>query len=292
MEPADWVANRFEAERDRLVALAYRMLGSRADAEDAVQESWMRLTRAEPASVENLGGWLTTVVSRVCLDQLRSRRVRDHDALEPDALEDASPASHPGPEHEVVMAESVGLAMLVVLERLDPAERVAFVLHDMFAIPFEQIGVILDRSPAAVRQLASRARRRVQGAEVPAGSVDRHGELVSAFLAASRSGDFEGLLSVLDVDVVLRVDAAALAMSEARQGHGAPELSPEVRGPVVVAETFKGRAAAAQPALIDGAAGAAWAPARQPRVLFRFTTVGDKITAIELIADPATISGC
>ena len=289
MESTDWLTSRFEAERGRLVALAYRMLGSRADAEDAVQESWMRLTQADRSSVQNLSGWLTTVVSRVCLDQLRARRIREHEPLEREELEAPPGTAHLGPEHEAVLAESVGMAMLVVLEHLEPAERVAFVLHDMFAIPFDEIGPILDRSSAAARQLASRARRRVQGADVPSGSDDRQRELVTAFLTASRTGDFEALLALLDSEVVLRVDPAALGMSEARRGHGAPDLRAEIRGPVEVAETFRGRAAAAHLALIDGAAGAAWAPRGQPRVVFRFTTQQGKITGIELIADPEKI---
>ena len=189
MEATDWLIERFDAERRRLVTVAYRMLGSVDDAEDAVQESWIRLTRADHSAVENISGWLTTVVSRVCLDQLRSRRTRGHQPFEPGYLEPRSEAPpQADPEQEALLAESIGMAMLVVLDTLDPAERVAFVLHDMFAVPFEEISAILERSPAAARQLASRARRRVQGADVPSHSARRQHELVSAFLAASRRG--------------------------------------------------------------------------------------------------------
>lgn len=289
MHDTDWLAERFETERGRLESLAYRMLGSRADAEDAVQESWLRLTRADPSSVENLGGWLTTVVSRVCLDQLRARSSRGGEPLDDEHDTAASVAGEGGPEHEALLGESVGLALLVVLDALDPAERVAFVLHDMFAVPFDDIGAILDRSPAAARQLASRARRRVQGADVPAGSPSMQRQIVEAFLAASRQGDFQGLIALLSPDVVLRVDEHALALSAGRQGQGAPELEPEVRGPQAVAHTFSGRAAAAKLALVGGLAGAAWAPGGRPRVVFRFTTRGDIIVGIDLIADPRTI---
>jgi len=292
MEETDWLAERFEAERVRLAALAYRMLGSRADAEDAVQESWIRLTQADHSAVENLSGWLTTVVSRVCLDQLRSRRTRDYQPLDlehPDQIEETSYEA--GPEQQALLAESVGLAMLVVLETLKPAERVAFVLHDVFAVPFDEISAILNLSPAAARQLASRARRRVQGADVPSGSVGRQRELVAAFLAASRAGDFETLLSLLDPEVVLRADPAALELSAARKGRGAPDLAAEMRGAQAVAERFMGRAAAAQLALIEGLAGATWAPGGRPKVVFSFVTGDGKITGIHLIADPETISG-
>ena len=291
MEATDWLIERFDAERRRLVTVAYRMLGSVDDAEDAVQESWIRLTRADHSAVENISGWLTTVVSRVCLDQLRSRRTRGHQPFEPGYLEPRSEAPpQADPEQEALLAESIGMAMLVVLDTLDPAERVAFVLHDMFAVPFEEISAILERSPAAARQLASRARRRVHGADVPSHSARRQHELVSAFLAASRRGDFKALLGLLDSNILLRADPAALALSAQWKDQGAPDLASQVCGAESVAATFTGRAAGAQPALIGRAAGAAWVSGGQLKVIFRFQTDGAKITAIDLIADPETIS--
>jgi RNA polymerase sigma factor (sigma-70 family) len=292
MQQTTWLAERFEAERNRLQNLAYRMLGSRAEAEDAVQEAWLRLSRADADQVENLSGWLTTVVSRVCLDQLRTQRFTAADPLDDEHLEETPSASEAGPESEAVLGESVGLALLVVLDALEPAERVAFVLHDMFAIPFDEIAHILDRSPAAARQLASRARRRVQGAETSGHPRVRQRQVVEAFLAASRQGEFDALLALLDPEVVLRADRVALSMSEANRARGvegAPELSAEIRGARAVARTFSGRAAAARPALIDGWFGATWAPGGRPRVVFRFTTDEGRITSIELIAEPQTI---
>src|SRR2546422_482952 len=291
MEGHAWLVERFEENRSHLRAVAYRMLGSRTDADDAVQEAWIRLSRADTSGVENLGGWLTTVVARVCLDMLRSRKVRREEPLgahvpEPTvSREDAL-----DPEHEALLADSVGLALLVVLETLAPAERVAFVLHDMFDLPFDEIAPIVGRSATAARQLASRARRRVQGAAtVPDADLRRQREVVDAFLAASRGGDFDALLAVLDPDVVLRADRAAVQASEARQGRGAPKLAPEVRGAAAVAETFKGRAAAAQPAFVNGVAGLVWAPGGRPRVVFGFTIEERRIVAIDLVADPERI---
>ena len=278
MDEHDWLAERFEANRKHLRAVAYRMLGSLTEADDAVQESWLRLSRAGASGVENLGGWLTTVVARVCLDMLRSRKSRREEPLEAQAGEPiASGENGIDPEHEALLADSVGLAMLVVLEKLAPAERVAFVLHDMFAVPFDEIAPIVRRSPAAARQLASRARRRVQGGEA-AGDTDlaRQREIVDAFLAASRGGDFAALLAVLDPDVVLRADGVAVAM-------GALKL---VRGAEAVAGTFSGRARVAKPALINGAVGAVWAQDGRPRVVFGITITGGKIVEIEMIADP------
>lgn len=280
MEETDWLSERFDAERSRLVTLAYRMLGSRDDAEDAVQESWMRLTQAGHPAVGNLSGWLTTVVSRVCLDQLRSRRVHGHQPLDDDHLDQrGEAAAQAGPEQEVLVAESVGLAMLVVLDTLGPAERVAFVLHDMFAVPFEQIGTILERSPAAARQMASRARRRVRGQQAR-GDSDRlrQARLVEAFLAASRRGDFGGLLALLDPDVVLRADETAAKMGAAAEIRGAADVA-----------SFSRRVGGALAALVSGHPGAVWMPGGRPRVVFRFQTDGAKITVIELVADPATI---
>ncbi len=282
MDENEWLAERFEAHRTHLRAVAYRMLGSRSEADDAVQESWLRLSRSDTSVVENLGGWLTTVVARVCLDMLRSRRSRRE---EPEGAHVPEPiVSREGgtdPEQEALLADSVGLALLVVLDTLAPAERVAFVLHDLFAVPFDEIAPIVGRSPTAARQLASRARRRVQGAAaVPDADLTRKREVVDAFLAASRGGDFYALLAVLDPDVVLRADSAAMAAGASR----------EVRGARAVAETFKGRARAAQPALVNGAAGAVWAPGGQPRVVFGFTITRGKIVAIDLLADPAHLA--
>src|SRR6266511_2787820 len=282
MDENEWLAERFEAHRTHLRAVAYRMLGSRSEADDAVQESWLRLSRSDTSVVENLGGWLTTVVARVCLDMLRSRRSRRE---EPEGAHVPEPiVSREGgtdPEQEALLADSVGLALLVVLDTLAPAERVAFVLHDLFAVPFDEIAPIVGRSPTAARQLASRARRRVQGAAaVPDADLTRKREVVDAFLAASRGGDFYALLVVLDPDVVLRADSAAVAAGASR----------EVRGARAVAETFKGRARAAQPALVNGAAGAVWAPGGQPRVVFGFTITRGKIVAIDLLSDPAHLA--
>jgi RNA polymerase sigma factor (sigma-70 family) len=272
---ADLLARRFETDRARLRAIAYRMLGSRTDAEDAVQEAWLRLSRAGDAGVENLGGWLTTVVARVCLDMLRVRRARREESAD-EAIPRLAAAADA--EQEALLAESVGLAMLVVLDRLTPAERVAFVLHDMFDLPFEEIAGIVGRSVDASRQLASRARRRVRGATGdPEADRDRQRQVVEAFLAASRRGDFDALLALLDPSVVARADTAAVAAGAA----------PEVRGAAEVATTFAGRARAARPALLDGLVGLAWAPGGRPRVVFDFTTENGRIVAIDLIADPA-----
>src|SRR2546425_4072347 len=257
MDERDWLADRFEAHRSHLRSVAYRMLGSAGEADDAVQEAWIRLSRSGAADVENLGGWLTTVVSRVCLDMLRSRTARREEPLDP-PVHEATPG--PGlpdgidPEQEALLADSVGPALLVVLETLAPAERLAFVLHDMFAVPFDEIATIVGRSPAAARQLASRARRRVQGATAPDVDRARQRAVVDAFLAASRGGDFAALLAVLDPDVVLRADPTAGRMGATAEGRGAK----------AVAQAFKGRAQAAQPALVNGAAGLVWVAGGEP----------------------------
>ena len=273
MDEHAWLAERFEANRAHLRAVAYRMLGSSSEAEDAVQEAWLRLNRADTAAVENLGGWLTTVVARVSLDMLRSRKSWREESLD---MRPELDAAIDDPEEHAVLADSVGHALLVVLEALAPAERVAFVLHDMFAVPFEDIAPIVGRTPAAARQLASRARRRVQGASVGADADrDRKREIVDAFLAASRGGDFEALLAVLDPDIVVRADGAAVAMGAAA----------EVRGAAAVANTFFGRARAARRAVVNGGAGLAWAPGGRPRVVFDFTIAAGRIVAIDLLAD-------
>ena len=287
MDEHKWLAERFEENRPRLRAVAYRMLGSLSEADDAVQEAWVRLSRSDTSGVENLGGWLTTVVGRVCLDMLRSRRSRREEPLDqhsggrvPGPIVDREGAIDP--EHEALLADSVGLALLVVLETLTPAERLAFVLHDMFAVPFAEISPIVGRSPNATKMLASRARRRVRGAaEVPDSDPAHQREVVDAFLAASRGGDFGALLAVLDPDVVLRADGAAVRAGASR----------EVRGARAVADTFFGRARFARPALVNGAIGAVWAPGGRPRVAFCFTVVGGKIVEIEVVADPARLSG-
>ncbi|MCW2647716.1 MAG: putative polymerase sigma factor [Pseudonocardiales bacterium] len=280
MDERDWLAARFEENRTHLRAVAFRMLGSMSEAEDAVQESWLRLSRSDTSDVENLGGWLTTVVARVSLDMLRSRKSRREDPLDPNLPEPiVSPADGTDPEHEALLADSVGPALLVVLDTLPPAERLAFVLHDLFAVPFDEIADIVGRSPAAARQLASRARRRVQGVTPPDGDRTRQREVVDAFLAASRGGDFDALLALLDPDVVLRADSAAVIAGAAG----------ELVGAAAVAETFFGRARTAQSAVIDGAAGLVWAPGGQPRVVFGFTIENGKIVEIELLADPARL---
>ncbi len=278
MDEHEWLAEQFEGYRIHLRAVAYRMLGSVSEADDAVQESWLRLSRSDTSGVENLGGWLTTVVARVCLDMLRSRESRHEEPLDehvPDPIvrrEDGM-----DPEHEALLADSVGLALLVVLNTLNPAERLAFVLHDLFAVPFDEIAPIVGRSPTATRQLASRARRRVQGAATDADvDLTPQREVVNAFLAASRGGDFDALLAVLDPDVVLRADQTVVHTGASREVHGA----------LAVARQFSGRARAAKLALVNGAIGIVWAAGGRPRVVFNFTTVGKKIIAIDMLADP------
>ena len=291
MDDNDWLARQFDESRAHLRAVAYRMLGSMTEAEDAVQEAWLRLTRSETSAVENLGGWLTTVVARICLDMLRSRKSLPEEPMSSDVPESVvSRKDAIQSETEMLVADSVGLALLVVLETLSPAERVAFVLHDMFDLPFDEIAPIVGRSPTAARQLASRARRRVHGASAVS-DVDftRQREVVEAFLTASRGGDLSALLAVLDPDVVLRADSAAVQGAAANRGRGAPELPSELRGARAVANTFTGRAGAAQSALVNGAVGAVWAPGGQPRAAFSFNVQHGKIVEIEIVADPARL---
>ena len=282
MDQPDQLTDGFEANRSHLRAVAYRMLGSAADADDAVQEAWLRLSRAEGSGIENLGGWLTTVVARVCLDMLRSRSSRREDPLDG---QDRQPSDVPltDPEQEAVLADSVGLALLVVLETLAPAERLAFVLHDMFAVPFDDIAPIVGRTPTATRQLASRARRRVQGtATVPGPDLARQRAVVDAYLAASRAGDFEALLAVLDPEVVLHADERAVALGNL----------PEVRGARAVAgRALERRAQAARPALVDGAVGVVVAPGGRLMLVLKFTVDGDKIVDIDAIGDPDRLTG-
>lgn len=286
MNGDDWLARRFDDNRIRLRAVAYRMLGSASEADDAVQETWLKLSRSGSQEVENLGGWLTTVLARVCLDMLRARRSRREEPLT--AAADAP--SDRSPEDDLALADATGPALLVVLETLAPGERVSFVLHDMFNLSFEQIARILNRTPSAARQLASRARRRVRGTEVPAADISMHRELVGAFLAASRDGDFERLVAVLSPEVVLRADEAAVRTAAARQRYGAPELAPEMRGASRVANAFKGRARGAVPALIDGEAGAVWAIGGRVQAAFVFMIEDATITGIDIIVDPARLA--
>jgi RNA polymerase sigma-70 factor (ECF subfamily) len=280
----EWLAEQFETHRTHLRAVAYRMLGSSSEADDAVQEAWLRLSRSSTSDIDNLGGWLTTVVGRVCLDMLRSRRSRREEQMG-ELVPEPLIGHEQGPEHETVMADSVGLALLVVLETLAPAERLAFVLHDLFGVSFEEIAPVVDRSPAAARQLASRARRRVQGAsptDSEAPDPARHREIVEAFLAASRNGDLSTLLSLLDPEVILRADATVVRRPRAN-------LQAEVRGAPAVAEAFAGRAHGADSALIDGSPGAVWIGGGRPRAVFAFTLRNDKIVGIDLVGDPGAI---
>src|ERR671913_45707 len=277
MEKEKWLAEQFEAHRDHLQRVAYRMLGSTGEADDAVQEAWLRLSRAEAAGIDNLGGWLTTVVARVCLDTLRSRKSRREEPLEGEPQPAAGHERAVDPEREAELADNVGLALLVVLEALAPAERVAFVLHDMFDLPFEEIAPIVGRSPTAARQLASRARRRVHGSAKTSGAdVASHRKVVDAFLAAARSGDMAGLLAVLDPDVVLRADRAAVRLG------GVAELS----GAEAVAANFKGKAQQARSALVDGALGVVVAPQGRLLLVLNLTFAGDRIALIDVVADP------
>jgi RNA polymerase sigma factor (sigma-70 family) len=275
----DWLAERFETSRPQLRAVAYRMLGSLSEADDAVQEAWIRLSRSESSGIENLSAWLTSVVGRVCLDMLRSRRSRREEPLAgrlPDLLVDR--ADRVDPEHEALLADSVGLALLVVLETLSPPERLAFVLHDIFAVPFDEIAPIVDRSPEATRQLASRARRRVQGeATVPDADLDTQRKVADAFLAAARDGDFEALLEVLDPDVVLRADLGPVGGSR------------ELRGAKICAEQailFSRLGLVVQPALINGAVGMVATRDGEPYSVGAITVQGEKIVAIDILADP------
>lgn len=273
MNQHEWLAGEFEARRGQLRAMAFRMLGSTAEADDALQDAWLRASRADAGGVENMGGWLTTIVSRTCLDMLRSRTSKREQAIDTSLMASASV------EDEALMDDSVSEAMLVVLERLTPAERLAFVLHDMFSVPFEEIAVIIGRSPAATRQLASRARRRVKGGEVEyRADRERKRVIVDTFLQAARGGDFDALMALLDPDAVIRADSEATRM-------GAKEL---IHGAKLVAERFSGSARVVRLFYIDGSAGGVWMEAKTPRVVFEFIIEGDRITEIDLLADPNT----
>jgi len=285
MDEQNWLADQFEQNRPHLRGVAYRMLGSLSEAEDAVQEGWLRLSRSDTSAVENLSGWLTTVVARVCLDMLRSRESKHEEFLEEHAEHASKAIQDPNhavdPEQEAMLADSVGLALLVVLETLPPAERLAFVLHDMFDLSFEEIAPIVDRSRTAARQLASRARRRVQGADTALNAtLTRQREVVDAFLAAARGGNFEALLAVLDPDAVLRYDPAAVPP-------GAPT---EIRGAAAIANrAARAGARAARPALVNGEVGVIVAPRGRLLMVLRFTIANGEILEIESIADPARL---
>jgi RNA polymerase sigma-70 factor, ECF subfamily len=284
MNEQDWLADRFQEHRTHLRAVAYRMLGSLSEADDALQGAWLRLSRSDTSGVENLGGWLTTLVARECLDLLRARTSRREEPLGvhlPDPI--LSAQDRIDPEQQALLAEGVGLALLVVLDTLAPAERLAFVLHDMFAVPFEEIAPIVGRSPAATRQLASRARRRVQGAApVPDADLARQRGVVDAFFAAARGGDFAALLAVLDPDVVVRADAGAVAVGAWRVVRGAAAVAEQVR----TIGGFAWLARFTQPALVNGAAGVVVAPGGRPVAVMAFTITGGKIVEIDVLADP------
>jgi RNA polymerase sigma factor (sigma-70 family) len=281
---------RFEENRPRLRAVAYRMLGSTSETEDALQETWLRITRADTGAVDNLGGWLTTVITHVCLDMLRARKTRESAAPAMGAEGVAAAPEPTDPEREVLLADAVGSAMMIVLDTLSPPERVAFVLHDLFALSFEDIGAIVGRSAVATRQLASRARRRVQGAGDREKELPSQREVAQAFMAASRDGNLEAVLAVLDPDVVLRVDPVAVKAAAANEAKGAPRLVREVRGAADVARVFLGSAQAARPALVDGTPGAAWAPGGRPRAIWAFKVEQGRIVEVQFIADPKKIA--
>ncbi len=281
MNEQEWLAQRFEENRTHLQAVAYRMLDSLSEAEDAVQESWFRLSRSGAAGVENLGGWLTTVVARVCMDMLRARTSRREEPMDADVRDTiVSRAENSDPEHEALLADSVGLALLVVLDTLPPSERLAFVLHDIFAVPFDQIAPVVGRSPDATRKLASRARRRVRGAAaVPAAELTRQRAVVDAFLTASRTGNFDALLAVLDPDVVLRDHRATVPSGTSR----------EIRGARSVAKQVVGRAQAAQAALVNGRVGVVVAPHGRLLLILLLTITQDMIVEIDVVGDPARL---
>jgi RNA polymerase sigma factor (sigma-70 family) len=281
MHEHQWLAEQFEANRTHLRAVAYRMLGSLSEAEDAVQEAWLHLSRADTSTVKNLGGYLTTIVARICLDMLRTRKSRREESLEASGPEPiVRPESGSDPEHEALLADSVGLALLIVLDTLTPAERLTFVLHDIFAMPFDEIAPIVERSPTAARQLASRARRRVRGgARGKDANLTEQRAVVEAFLSAAREGNFGALLELLDPEVVFRDDRTAVPVG----------ASPEVIGAPAVAKQFAGRAQAARPILVNGAVGVVVAPRGQLLLVLELTIAHGKIAEINVIADPARL---
>ena len=279
MNTTDWPAAEFQAHRAHLQAVAYRMLGSLTEADDAVQETYLRLTSVGTDDVRNLRAWLTTIVSRICLDMLRARKARRENPLDVHVPDPVLTPVAENPEQHALLADSVGLALLVVLDTLSPAERLAFVLHDIFAVPFEQVGAILDRSPAAAKQLASRARQRLRGAPAAGSDAARQREIAEAFLAASRDGDFEGLLAILDPAVVLRADAGAGPLGPSRLIKGAPEVAAQAR-------QYARLARFARPVLVNGTPGYLVAPSGQPLALIGLAVLDGKITEIDILADP------
>jgi RNA polymerase sigma-70 factor, ECF subfamily len=288
VDERDWLAERFQAHRPHLKAVAYRMLGSLAEADDAVQGAWLRLGRADPSGVANLGGWLTTLVARECLDLLRARTSRREELLGvhlPDPIVSPQDGDGDDPEQQVLLAEGVGLALLVLLDTLAPAERLAFVLHDMFAVPYGEIGPLVGRSAAAAKMLASRARRRVQGAAVPDADLARQRKAVEAFFAAARDGDFAALLALLDPDVVVRADGGAVPVGASRVVRGAAAVAEQV----LTAGGFARLARLAQPALVNGAAGVVIAAEGRLFAVVGFTVRGGKIVEIDILADPARL---
>jgi RNA polymerase sigma-70 factor (ECF subfamily) len=283
MDQQDWLADRFEQHRSRLRAVSYRMLGSLSEADDAVQEAWLRFNRADTSAVEDLGAWLTTVVARICLNTLRSRKTRREEPIDahmPDPI--VSPVNALGPEDEALIADSVGLALLIVLDTLAPAERLAFVLHDVFDVPFEQIASIIDRSEPATRQLASRARRRLSTTPTPEADLAEQWELVEAFLAAAREGDFDRLLTVLDPDVVLRADGGATGLGGSRVIRGA-------RAVASGATTFNRLGYEARRALVNGAPGVVSFAGEEPFSVVGFTVAGGRIVEMNILTDPARL---
>jgi RNA polymerase sigma-70 factor (ECF subfamily) len=307
MDPNDALAARFTAHRPHLLAVAQRLLGATGEADDAVQEAWLRLERAHAAGdpgIENFGAWLTTVVARIALNLLRARRTHPADPINDGGYggpgHDVPRADDAGPEEQALAADAVGPALLLVLDTLGPAERLAFVLHDVFGLPFDEIAPIVERSVPATRQLASRARRRVRGGgstgqpSTPTGGGDDVGRrrlVVEAFLTAAREGDFGALLTVLDPDVVLRADATAVVLAAVNAGRGAPQVAPQVLGADAVARAFAGRARAAALVLLDGEPGLAYAVGGRTVSLFRMTVVDGRVTAVDLVADPETVAG-
>ena len=290
MNENEWLADRFEEHRGHLRAVAYRMLGSLTDADDAVQDAWLRLSRSRAGEIENLGGWLTTIVARVCLNMLRARTTRREESFGvhvPDLV--ISPDGELQPEEEALLAESVGLALLVVLETLAPAERLAFVLHDLFELPFEEIAPLVGRTPAAARQLASRARRRVKGANIPTLDPDlaRQRAVVDAFFVATREGEFDALVALLDPDVVLRIDAGTRHPAASMVLHGAAAVARQtLRG---VASSLARPAVHLRPVLVNGAAGVVVTVGGQPMTVMSFTVAEGKIVEIDAIADPERV---
>ena len=282
MDEEEFLSRQFEANRPRLRAVAYRILGSQHDADDALQDAWLRLSTTDAGQIENMTGWLTTVVARICLNTLRSRQRRPSSSLDtsPGVADRWDDPTVITPEEQTVLADSIGLALLVVLETLSPAERIAFVMHDMFSFSFDDVGQILGKSSESCRQLASRARRRVRTAQDPAADPERQREVVDAFLTASRRGDFETLLSLLSPDVELVADAAAVAI-------GAPERKD---GPFDVATRFSGGARSARLALLDGAAGLVWSTGGRPKVAFDFTVIAGQVTRIDMIGNEEVLS--